>query len=409
MTVSMKETDESNREYMAARRRRHMTARTGPESFAGTCLAADLEEPGHNTRVSSDGLMNVVVHDGPNRTRLRSVARPHAGPGELVLDLVCCGLCGTDLFKLAGDETEPGTVLGHELVGTVAEVGRGLDGFRPGDRVVVPHHVSCGACPLCRRGSETRCEAFRENLLAPGGFAESIRVLPRAASIAARVVPASVSSESASFMEPAACVLRGMRRSGLLEEVAPDPDPRVAVVLGAGSMGLLHLLVLRAALPGCRIVLSDPVESRRALAVELGADAASRPGSELVEVVRQTSEGRGADAVFDTVGGAALLDEGIGLIRLGGTVILFAHAGRGERASFDLNSLFKGEMRVVSTYSGTVEDQARVFEMIVSGALDPSPLVTHWFPLSRFDEAVALAADRAALKVMIVPDDRLSR
>lgn len=353
--------------------------------------------------------MNVVVCEGPNRTQLRRVARPRAARGELVLDLVCCGLCGTDLFKIAGDETEPGTVLGHELVGIVAEAGAGLEGFRPGDRVVVPHHVPCRACPLCRRGSETRCAAFRENLLVPGGFAESIRVLPRAVSLAARVVPDAVTSEAASFMEPGACVLRGIRRSGLFEEVAPDPDPRVAVVLGAGSMGLLHLLVLRAALPGCRVVLSDPVESRRALAVELGAAAAAGPGAELGDVVRRASDGRGADAVFDTVGGAALLDEGIALIRDGGTVVLFAHAGRGERASFDLNTMFKGEMRVVSTYSGTVEDQARVFEMIVSGALDPSPLVTHRIPLSRFDEAVALACDRAALKVMIVPDDRLSR
>jgi L-iditol 2-dehydrogenase len=351
--------------------------------------------------------MTVVAYTGPGRTSLRRVPRPRAGPGELILDLVCCGLCGTDLFKLAGSETEAGTVLGHELVGTVAEVGDGLDWFRVGDRVVVPHHVACGACAFCRRGSETRCATFRENLLLPGAFSEAIRVLPRAASRGARVVPDAIGSEAASFMEPGGCVLRGVRRSGLLVNAASDPEPRTAVVLGAGSMGLLHLLLLKAVVPGCRVVVSDPVQRRREVALELGADAASPPGTELGSAVRRVTDARGADAVFDTVGGAGLINEAIGLIRAGGTVILFAHAGRGEKASFDINTLFKGEMRVVSTYSGTVEDQETVFELMASGTLDPTPLVTHRVPLSRFDEAVALAGDRTALKVMIVPDRRV--
>ena len=358
--------------------------------------------------MSNDPLMKAVAYEGPGMTRLVHLARPHAGVGELVLQLDCCGLCGTDLFKFAGSDTAPGTVLGHELVGTVAEVGAGLDWFRPGERVVVPHHVACGACAFCRRGSATRCETFKENLLLPGGFSELIRVLPRAASRAARIVPDSVSSEAASFMEPGACVLRGIRRSGILDDAEADPGPRVAVVQGGGSMGLLHLLVLKATIPGCRVIVSDPLESRRELALELGADEVSPPGADLREVAEASSEGRGVDAVFDTVGGAGLVNEAIDLLRDGGTVILFAHAGRGERASFELNTLFKGEMRVVSTYSGTVEDQGTVFEMLASGTLDPSPLVTHRFPLSRFDEAVALANDRAALKIMIVPDDRLS-
>lgn len=351
--------------------------------------------------------MKVVEYSGPGVTRLSRVPRPRAGAGELVLDLDCCGLCGTDLFKLAGSEIAPGTVLGHELVGIIAEVGEGLDWFSEGDRVVVPHHVSCGQCAHCRRGSETRCATFKENLLIPGGFAEAIRVLPRAASRAARVVPERVSSEAATFMEPGACVLRGVRRSGILDDVASDPDPRVAVILGAGSMGLLHLLVLKAALPSCRVVVSDLVDERRRLALELGANASSLPGTELRRAVQAISEGRGADAVFDTVGGSTLLDEGIGLLRDGGSVVLFAHAGRGEKATFDLNTLFKGEMRVVATYSGTVEDQETIFELMASGELDPTPLVTHRVPLSRFDEAVVLAGDRAALKIMIVPDDRL--
>lgn len=353
-------------------------------------------------------MMKVVAYNGPNETTIRRVPRPQAGRGELVLDLICCGLCGTDLFKLGGAETVEGTVLGHELVGTVVEIGEELDWFGLGDRVVVPHHVSCGNCAFCMRGSETRCATFRENLLFPGGFSEAIRVLPRAARNGARVLPDSMSAEAASFMEPGACVLRGIRRSGLSVGGDRDLDPRVALIQGAGSMGLLHLLLLKVVVPDCRVVISDPVASRRATALALGADAAVSPGTKLAGTVRDLSDGRGADAVFDSVGGSALLSEGIDVLRDGGTIVLFAHAGRGERASFDINALFKGEMRVVATYSGTVEDQGTVFELMASGRLDPTPLVSDRFALSRFDDALALARDRSALKIMIVPDDRNS-
>lgn len=359
--------------------------------------------------MAGDPWMRVATYQGPGSTSIERVELPRAERGELVLDLECCGLCGTDLFKLAGAEIEPGTVLGHELVGVVREAGEGIEAFRAGDRVVVPHHVACGECAYCRRGSETRCSTFKENLLLPGGFAEAIRVHPRAVSSAARIVPDNLSSEAASFMEPGACVLRGVRRSGLVEGAADDREPRVAVVQGGGSMGLLHLLIVKSLLPSCRVVVSDPLESRRVLALDLGADRASHPGSELRDSVATLTGGRGADAVFDTVGGARLLDEAIGLLRDGGTVVLFAHAGRGEKAAFDLNTLFKGEMRVVSTYSGTVADQEAVLGLMASGRLDPSRLVTHRFPLSRFADAVALANDRAALKIMIVPDDREGR
>ncbi|HBC07028.1 MAG TPA: alcohol dehydrogenase, partial [Rhodospirillaceae bacterium] len=113
------------------------------------------------------------------------------------------------------------------------------------------HHVPCGTCLMCRRGNETMCETFRENLMAPGGFADTVLIKARATAQAAHRVPDGVSDEAAVFMEPAACVLRGVERAA----VAADG---VAVIQGAGSMGLLHLLVLKAALPGVRVAVIDP-------------------------------------------------------------------------------------------------------------------------------------------------------
>ena len=348
--------------------------------------------------------MTVAACAGEGAVRLETRPRPAPGPGEMLLRLRCAGLCGTDLFKLRHGTAAAGSVLGHEIVGSVAALGNGVRGFAPGDRVAVPHHVACGECELCRRGGEPHCPAFRENMLVPGGFSEWILVRARAVRETAFGLPPHLSDEAAVFLEPAACVLRGVRKARLAEEGCAAGS---VVILGGGSMGLLHLLVLKAVHPELRIVLSDPLPERRALALRLGADAAAAPGVETAEAVEALSRGLGADAVFDTVGGAGPLAAALALSRPGGAVVLFAHADSEdprERAGFDLNAFFKSERRLLATYSSALADQREIFRLLVSRRLDPSPLVTHRLPLSRFQEAVDLTRERRALKVLLVPD-----
>lgn len=346
--------------------------------------------------------MRAVVCAEGGAVRIETRPRPEPGPGEMLLRLRCAGLCGTDLFKLRHATAALGSVLGHEVVGTVEALGQGTIGFAPGDRVVVPHHVACGVCDLCRRGSETLCPVFRENLLVPGGFSEHVLVRERAVRLAAFGLPPQVPDEAAVFLEPAACVLRGIRQSRLTE--LPAALPAVAAVVGGGSMGLLHLLVLKAVRPGLRVAVSDPLEERLELARELGTEAAVPPGYAR-DAVDALSQGFGADVVFDTAGGPEALAAALDLVRPGGTVVLFAHAGEGERAGFDLNAFFKSEGKLIATYSSSLAEQREVHRLLAGGRLDPSPLVTHRLPLSRFDEAVELARERRALKVLLVPDE----
>ena len=338
----------------------------------------------------------VVVCEGGERTRLQVRAPQAPGPGELLLRLNVVGFCGTDLFKLKTGSARPGSVLGHELVGTLIQSGPGVCDFSEGDRIVVPHHVPCGRCVFCRRGNETMCEVFKENLMEPGGFADTILIRARATEFAARKVPDAISDEKAVFVEPAACVLRGIQRSGI-------EDGAAAVVLGAGSMGLLHLLVLRALFPNLAVVIVDPDEARLTLAGELGAAGALAPGQAVETFIAKITGGIGVDAVFDTVGGERTLRAGLEFSRAGGSVVVFAHAPEGTAAGFDLNAFFKSERRVIATYSGALKEQAAIFDLIVSGALDPSPLVTHTLPLDDFDRGVALVVERKALKVLFTP------
>ena len=211
-------------------------------------------------------------------------------------------------IQVENNTTAAGTVLGHELVGTVIAIGEGIDNFSLGDRIAVPHHVSCGDCALCRSGSETMCDVFRENLLAPGG-SEHLIVRPRAVQHCAFKLPEYVSDDAAVFVEPAACVLRGIDRSGLT-------DGAPTAVIGAGSMGLLHLALLRAYRPNSPVLVIDVKRERCEFAKVHGAADAVHP-----DQGRNSSErlsgGLGVDVVFDTVGGAKVLNTAVGLTRQG--------------------------------------------------------------------------------------------
>ena len=325
---------------------------------------------------------------------LAEAPEPAIKGGEALIELLYCGLCGTDLYKLAAGGRTPGEVLGHEVVGRVIE--SRTSSLEPGDRVVAPHHAPCGECRLCRSGAETMCPQFAENLLDPGGFSERIRLRARAVERSVRRLDDQLPDDAAVFVEPAACVLRGIDRAGLHGE-APE-----VVVIGAGSMGLLHLLVLRAVFPDARIVMAEPDPARRATARQLGADAAVSP-DRMAALATSGQPSGGADAVFDTAGGQAAFDLALEATRPGGRVVLFAHAARDAPVTFDVNAVFKSERQVIGAYSGSPAEQARVLDMLSQGALDPTPLVTHRLPLGRAAEAVDLCRRREALKVLLHP------
>ncbi len=338
--------------------------------------------------------MKVARTTADGNLELAEAPEPAIRAGEALIELVYCGLCGTDLYKLADAGRAPGEVLGHEVVGRVIE--SRADSLRPGDRVVAPHHAPCGECRLCRSGAETMCPSFAENLLDPGGFSERLRLKARAVERTVRKLDDGLADEAAAFVEPAACVLRGIDRAGLV------PETPAIVVIGAGSMGLLHLLVLRASFPGARILVAEPDPGRRATARQLGADTVVTPG-ELTDWVDAASPQTGADAVFDTAGGQEAFDLALQATRPGGRVVLFAHAAQDARVTFDINAVFKSERQVIGAYSGTPAEQKRVLDMMHGGALDPSPLVTHRLPLDRAAEAVDLCRRQAALKVLLHP------
>jgi L-iditol 2-dehydrogenase len=331
----------------------------------------------------------VLREDG--RIGPESWPRPTIGPGELLLRLRGCGLCGSDIAKVGAATTRVPLVLGHELVGDVVQAGEGT-AFNPGDRVVAAHHVPCGACHFCRRGSESMCVAFKTSNLDPGGFAELVRVPAANVLHATFAVPSHVSDEAASFVEPLACCLRAVRRA----RVAPGDT---AVVIGLGSIGCLFVQLLRRA--GARVVGVDVLADRAALAKRLGAESAGAPEMAAL-AVRELSERRGADQIVITGGGTAVLPWATAAVRDGGSVHYFA-GGAGDTLPVPLETLYKRELTLTSTYSSSPADLAEAFAIVAAEEISVAPLITHRLPLDRLDDAVALMRRREALKVFVTP------
>lgn len=349
-------------------------------------MVGALELP-HDAR----GVKAAVLREG-GRLRAETWAHPAIGPGELLLRLRGCGLCGSDIAKVGAPGTKVPLVLGHEVVGDVVDAGAGVAGFVIGDRAVAAHHVPCGACHYCHRGSESMCAAFKTSNLDPGGFAEYVRVPAVNVRHATFKVPPHLSDEAASFVEPLACCLRAVRRARL------EPGD-TAVVIGLGSIGCLFVQLLRRA--GARALGVDLLAARGALGKRLGAEAAGTPDA-MEPLVRELSDGRGADQIVVTGGGAAVLPWAARVVRDGGSIHYFA-GGSGDALPLALEVLYKRELTLTATYSSSPADLAAAFALIVGGEVATEPLITHWLPLDRLDEGVALMRRQEALKVFVTP------
>lgn len=318
--------------------------------------------------------------------------RPGAGPGEILLRVRGCGLCGSDIAKLVPSPALHPMVFGHEVVGDVVEVGAGVSGFAVGDRAVAAHHVPCGACHYCRRGSASMCRAFKASHLDPGGFAEYVRVPADNVRYATFRLPPSLGDEAASFVEPLACCHRAVRRA----RVEPGDT---TVVVGLGSIGcLLVQLLVRA---GAAVVGADRLPARAELAKRLGAAVGGTP-AEGAAAVRELSDGRGADQVIVTGGGVAVLPWVEGVVRDGGGIHYFA-GGAGDSLPLPLETLYHRELTVTSTYSSSPADLAAAFDLIATGEVLVDGLITHRVPLERLGEGVDLMRRYLALKVFVTP------
>ncbi|HXW66848.1 MAG TPA: alcohol dehydrogenase catalytic domain-containing protein [Thermoplasmata archaeon] len=324
------------------------------------------------------------------------VPAPTAGPGEVVVSLAACGVCGTDLEKLRGRYRSAG-VLGHEPVGRVADRGSGVEGLALGQRVFVHHHVPCYACEVCARGDLTFCPTFSRTNIDPGGFAEAFRV-PRENVDRGAVLPLDdrISWDVGALLEPAGCALTALRRVGL-------PPQGSVFVLGLGPVGLLYARLARAL--GAGWVGGSEIAPRRRQAAESGGiDAVVDPRTPgaIAAAVDRATDGRGVDLAVVATGAPAVVRQATEIVRRAGTVNLFGLPEPESRLDGDLQSLYLRGVRLVPSYATTEPDIAEVHRLAASGQLPLEDLVTHRIPLERIEEAFDLARrPETAVKVVV--------
>lgn len=321
------------------------------------------------------------------------VAEPEPGPGEVTVEVAFCGICGSDLHMLPSPVVPPGAVMGHEFSGRVAAIGDGVEGWSPGDRVAVLPAQPCGECPSCLAGREHICAQalVRGHGLGarPGAYAE--RVAAHAESLFA--LPDSISDEQGALVEPLAV---GVHAVGLAE---PEPGAP-ACVLGAGPIGVMCALALRAA-GAERVVVVEPGDHRRARIERLGF-----AGVELEGAHASVPEALGGElpaAVFECAGHPQALGLALELVAPGGTVV--ACGVLEEPVAVNQLLLILKEARLLGAFAYRRRDFERAIELLAAGAIPSEELITEVAPLERaqelFEELGRPGTEQ--LKVLLAP------
>lgn len=324
--------------------------------------------------------------------RVEQSARPEVGPDDILVRASACGICSGDIMPWYIRRKAP-LVLGHEPVGVVEEAGAAVRGFRPGERVFVHHHAPCFSCAACRRGEYVQCATWRATKITPGGMAEYFLVSAENQRDTLRL-PDDVADIDGVLVEPAACVVKSIRRSGL------KPGETI-LVIGLGIMGMMHVKLARHQGAGL-VIGADLFETRASRAKVLGADIGLVvSGDDLTEQIRQITDGAMADVVIVGPGTARALTTGIAAAGKGATVVQFTATPPEEEMLVRPHDLYFNETRLIPSYSCGPDDTREALELVRRGVLNARELVTHRFPLARVCEAYDQAQKPDSLKVVV--------
>jgi L-iditol 2-dehydrogenase len=346
--------------------------------------------------------MLAAVYRGVNDVRLETVPVPQIGAGELLVRVHTCGVCGTDLKKIATGSHSAPRIFGHETSGMVAAVGAGVSSFAPGDRVVVFHHIPCRQCYYCLHKTFAQCSTYKKVGCTAGfepsggGFAEYVRVMDWIVEQGTVRIPPEVSFEQACFVEPVNTCMKGIAALRL------QPGETV-LTIGQGPIGIILSVLARRA--GATVITSDLHPERLKIAESLGLENSVNASKyDVVQTVREKTGSRGADAVILAVGSNGLIRPAMDAARPGGRVLLFAQTQRGE-VIVDPAAICVDEKSLVGSYSASVDLQEDSVRFVMNREMDLERLISHRFPLEESAQALELAAhpQPASMKIVIQP------
>ena len=335
----------------------------------------------------------------PGRIEIHDIDVPRIKSSEVLIEVKSCGVCATDVKKYTGDSKTPNLpfILGHEPAGLIVEVGSGVsNSLKPGMRVAVAPVILCGVCHFCRSGiafsqgmgmcsnykvlGNTIDGAFAEYLIAP-----AVNVYP---------IPDDLPFKNAAIIEPVAACINGAQRT--------NPEiPGSIVVIGAGFMGLICTQILK--ILGNQVIVTDPIEDRRKLALSIGADLVLDPTSgDLNKTVLEITNGHGANGVIVAIGSKAIVEQGLSLLRKGGKIVLLASAQSGVKFEVDLNKLHYDQSVIIGSLSYTGPGYLWAIDLLTKNKLATELLITQSGPLEKTQEFLEMTSKRQGIKKVIL-------
>ena len=347
--------------------------------------------------------MLAAVYHGPNDLRLENVPVPEIGKGDILVKVISASICGTDLRIFHGNHRlyPPGTVRipGHEVVGTIARLGTEVENYSVGQRVFCAPNTGCGHCLQCVTGNNNLCANYHAiGVTSDGGFAEYVRIPARSVQ-QGNVIPISESVDPAvaALVEPFACVLRGQNAL----HIQPG---EIVLVMGAGPIGVMHLKLAKARGAG-RVIVSEPLPERAVQAERMGADRVVDPAAgALKAALDEESGGRGADVVIVAAPVHAAQESALELAAISGRINYFGGLPKDRPTiNFNSNLVHYKELVITATTACSTADCWQATQIVNSGLVDLSDIVSQRFPLIDAVEAFAAAEDRRSLKIVLEP------
>ena len=337
-----------------------------------------------------------AVFVGPKQIRIDELPIPEPGPRQALVKVKACAICTWEQRMYTGEEPYYPLAGGHEIAGELVALGRQVySDAKPGDRVIASGLTRCGYCDACRRGHDSICDNARKSfkdtdVQGPAGLGEYVLIEDYQLYKGAN----DVSFEELALTEPVGCVTRSVRKANL-------ERTENVVVIGAGIMGLLHVVLAKQA--GTRVIVSEPNKVRAEFALKMGADAVIDPINEpFVDTIKSLTYGRGADAVFTAVSIAAAVEQSVEALAKGGRVMVYASIHpRGTKISVDPN-LFHGKEIILSgTVSQDREDFLQAARMVSEKLIDLKPFISRVLPFSQLEEAIQLALTPDTYRVLV--------
>ena len=341
--------------------------------------------------------MKAAVVKSNSNIEIKNIEKPPVGPGDILVKMRACGICGSDVEKVFGKYGQPSMRLGHEPAGIITQVGSEISNFSIGDRVFTHHHVACYSddCHECSHGNETMCKRYYESNLEPCGLADEY-VVPEWNVKHGGVlkIPDIMSFEEAAMIEPLACCARAWNK------FSRKKNDSVAI-LGVGPTGIMHALLAKHY--GCgKIFCLDLNEFRLDFAKKIETTTIHPGNTNALEQIKSETANQGVDVVIVATSSLNALKDAVGFVRKGGTIVMFGVPSKGANVELDMSEIYSKSITILNSYAADDSDIRSAYGLIEHNIIDVSQLITHRYHLEDCQRAFehAKSGDNA-MKIII--------